>query len=226
VTAIGFDQAQSFTVTQAMLVWFSRTVDLYAMLDEWRGESSNYDHDDSIDGRWYSDNHETELSRSTDRVLYEKAARRLLGYRYYPDSVLTFVADFTRYDRLPLPGDRIVQRIRVIPFLLDAITMNIVKSVWHDADSSGFTIVTSEHHYEMGDWTAVISNTATGQITLGVRVTSRPSDRLPFFARGFARNLQMRAHEQARKTFVEGLREYHPMESGQASPIYERSGAP
>lgn len=193
-----------------MLLWFSKRLDLYAMLDRWRNEDSNYDPDHPADKSWYVDGFEVVLGNSDENNLFDRAVQRLFQYNFYPDSILEAAANFIRDERPPELGDCIVQRIRVIPGVLDAVTMNIVKSVWLEPDRKGFTIVTSDQQYEMGEWTASIARQANGEITLSVNVISKPSIRLPVFAGGFARGLQKRAHRLALESFSSALRENRP----------------
>jgi len=203
-----------------MLVWFSKKVDLYAILDQWRNEVSNYNPDDTAANTWYVDNFEVALGTSDDHTLYDRAVRRLFRYRYYPDSVLKAEASFIRDDRPPEPGDQIAQRIKVIPFFLDAVAMNIVHSVWRKPDNSGLTIITSEKHYEVGEWTATISRKPDGEIALIVCVISRPRNRFPFIARVFGRILQKRAHRLAWRSFALALRERGTESATQPDSVY------
>lgn len=190
-----------------MLIWFSKKIDLYAILDHWRGAGSNYEPDQPVDNSWYVDGFEVVLGTSDEHTLFDRAVQRLFRYNFYPDSVLKSAANFIRDDRPPEVGDRVVQRIRVIPGILDAVTMNIMKSVWHEPDRKGFTMVTSERQYEMGEWTASISRKPDGEIALVVRVISKPSNRVPAIAGGFARSLQKRAHRLALESFSSAVRE-------------------
>jgi uncharacterized protein (UPF0548 family) len=190
-----------------MLIWFSKKIDLYAILDQWSSEGSNYEPGHPVDSSWYVDSFEVALGTSDENSLFDRAVQRLYRYKFYPDSVLKAVANFVRDDRPPEVGDHVVQRIRVIPGILDAVTMNIVKSVWHEPDRRGFTMVTGEQQYEMGEWTASISRKPDGEITLTVRVVSKPSNRLPAIAGGFARGLQKRAHRLALESFSRAVRE-------------------
>jgi uncharacterized protein (UPF0548 family) len=190
-----------------MLIWFSKRIDLYAVLDDWRNEGSNYQSDQAIDNSWYVDGFEVVLGTSDEQRLFDTAVKRLFRYNFYPDSVLKCAANFIHDDRPPEIGDRIVQRIRIIPGILDAVTMNIVKSVWHEPDRRGFTMVTSERQYEMGEWTASISRKPSGTVALVVRVVSKPSNRLPAIAGGFSRRLQKRAHRLALQSFSSAVRE-------------------
>jgi uncharacterized protein (UPF0548 family) len=190
-----------------VLVWFSRKIDLYAVLDEWRDARSNYDPGRVVDDSWYVDTYELALGTSNKSALFDDAVRRLFLYAFYPESFVAVAADFIRDKRPPKAGERIVQRIRVIPGILDAVTMNIVKSAWQEPDRKGFTLVTSERQFELGEWTASVVRNPGGDIALLVRAVSKPSKRVPFFARGFARALQKHAHKLALKRFSSALQE-------------------
>lgn len=199
-----------------MLVWFSRKVDLYAVLEEWRDAGSNYDQGDTNDGSWYVDIYDVALGKPDGSDLFDTAARRLFRYAFYPESFVSVVADFIRQERPPEPGERIVQRVRVIPGIVDAVTMNIIQSVWHEPDRKGFTLVTSERQYERGEWTASVARNPDGGVVLQVRVVSRPSRRLPLPARLFARALQKHAHTLGLKSFANAVRNASPDARGVA----------
>ena len=199
-----------------MLVWFSREVDLYAVLDEWRAARRNYRPGESVDDSWYADRYEVLLGKAVEHGLFDMAARRLFRYAFYPESFVSVAADFIREDRAPEVEERIVQRVRVIPGVVDAVTMNIVESVWQEPDRRGFTLVTSERQYERGEWTASIARDTGGNVLLQVCVVSRPSQRLPLPARIFARALQKHAHNLGLKRFAAAVRSTNPHKQGLA----------
>jgi uncharacterized protein (UPF0548 family) len=139
-----------------LLIWFSRHVDLYALLDQWADAGSNYEPRGVVDDSWYVDRYEIVLGAVGGGRMFDEAVRRLFRYDFYPQSFVRIAADFLRNDRPPQVGERVVQRVRVIPGVLDAVTMNIVSAVWEEPDRKGFTLVTSERQYETGEWTASI----------------------------------------------------------------------
>ena len=190
-----------------MLAWFSQKIDLYAVLDRWREVGSNYEPGRYGEKGWYVDRYEVALGKSDDDTLFDEAVQRLFRYAFYPESFVAVAAAFIRDERPPEAGERIVQRVRVIPGILDAITMNIVKSVWQEPDSKGFLLVTSEQQYETGEWSASIARNPDGEVLLLVAVVSRPSKRLLLPARVFARALQKHAHSLALKSFVTAVRQ-------------------
>ena len=199
-----------------MLVWFSREVDLYAVLDEWRGIRRNYRPGDFVDDSWYVDRYEVLLGSVADHGLFDIAARRLFRYAFYPESIVAVAADFIRENRPPEAEEPVVQRVRVIPGVVDAVTMNIVESVWQEPDRRGFTLVTSERQYERGEWTASVTRNPDGGVLLQVNVVSRPSRRLPLPARVFARALQKHAHRLGLRRFSGAVRSTNPDAQGLA----------
>ena len=189
-----------------MLVWFKQKIDLAAMLEKWHDERSNYDPDEPKDFSWFTDEFSVLLGNAGDDRVFERASIRLMRYRFYPTSVLQATAAFIRERRAPHPGERIVQRVKVIPGLVDAVTMNIVTDVCDEPDRCGFRIVTSNQQYEKGEWSAYITRNDQGAVFLNVKVVSKPATPLPFISSSFARALQRRAHRLALNSFSEAIR--------------------
>jgi uncharacterized protein (UPF0548 family) len=194
-----------FEAILLMLVWFKKEVDLARMLEKWHGERSNYDPEEPKDKSWYVDEFTVLLGKAADDRVFERASLRLMRYRFYPTSVLQAAAAFIRERRVPRIGEYIVQRVKVIPGLVDAVTMNIVTDVRDEPDSCGFTIVTSNQQYEKGEWSAYITRDSKGNVILNVRVVSKPATPLPFVSSSFARALQRRAHRLALNSFSEAI---------------------
>ncbi len=188
-----------------MLIWFSKNKDLYQLLAEWRETGTNYNPDQPIDNTWEVDGYEELLGNNSMPSLFENAVQKLFRYDIFPPTVMRVGANFLLEDRFPVVGDRIIQRIRIIPGIVDAITMNIISAVWHEPDRRGFTLITSDKQYKMGEWTASISRKKNGEIALMVHVISRPSNQMPVIAGNFARKLQLRAHRLALKYFHQTL---------------------
>lgn len=189
-----------------MLVWFKQDVELYKMLELWRDEQSNYDPQEPKNSSWFVDEFSVPLGTASDDRVFERAAIRLLRYKFYPTSVLHAAATFIRERRAPRPGEHIVQRVKVIPGLVDAVTMNIVTDVCDEPNRCGFRIVTSNQQYEKGEWSAYITRTESGDVSLDVKVVSKPATPLPFISSSFARALQRRAHRLALTSFSEAIR--------------------
>lgn len=189
-----------------MLVWFKQRIELYKVLEQWRDESSNYALDEPKDSSWFVDEFSIPLGTANDDRVFERAAIRLLRYKFYPTSVLHAAANFIRERRAPRPGEQIVQRVKVIPGIVDAVTMNIVTDVCDEPDRCGFRIVTSNQQYEKGEWSAYISRDGDGNVELNVKVISKPATPLPFISSSFARALQKRAHRLALNSFSNAIR--------------------
>jgi len=188
-----------------MLIWFSKNVDLYAQLDAWRNAGSNYEPDQAVDNRWSVDGLEAEIGSADDPQAFERAVDQLFAYDVYPASVMQTAADFIREQRPPRTGDRIIQRIHVLPGILDALVMNIVSAVWHENDRRGFTVITSEYQYLSGEWTASISRKRSGALTFMLHAISLPAPRLPSLAHGVARRLQTAGFKKAAAHFKKTL---------------------
>lgn len=189
-----------------MFIWFSKDVSLTELLEKWRRTGSNYQPNQPVDSKWYVDGQTAALGRAENDALFQKAVDRLFAFDIFPTQVMRFAADFMLEKRPPAFGDRVIQRITVVPFILDVAVMSIVTSVWHETDRRGYTMVTSEHHYGMGEWTASVTRKRGGQISFLMHSIYRPGGRLPRFATVFARAVQLRAHRQAFAHFKEVVR--------------------
>lgn len=176
-----------------MLAWFSRPLNLSEFLTRWERTGIDYDPETPIDATWHVDSSETDLGPAEDARLFAAAVETLFRYDCYPGNVLAAHAPFIEENRPPRPGDRILQRIRVLPFFLDAVTLNIVTAAWHETDRRGFTVHTSSRHFEVGEWTSGVVRRPGGRITFLTHSISRPAPTLPAIAHGFARALQLRA---------------------------------
>ncbi|GAB4578596.1 MAG: hypothetical protein Fur0022_13320 [Anaerolineales bacterium] len=176
-----------------MLEWFPQPTDLTKYLDQFGHPPNNFDPEQPIDNSWHVDQHEIPLGLDRDG-LFERAVNLLLRYQFYPPSVLRHTSDFARENRNLRFSDRIVQRIHAIPFLLDVITMNRITATFAEPNRIGFTYTTTEHHLEMGEWTATILRKRDGQVALVMHALSKPGPKMPWWARPFSRAVQIRAH--------------------------------
>jgi uncharacterized protein (UPF0548 family) len=178
-----------------MFVWFSRDVSLKDLLEQWQSSESNYQPNQPMDASWHVDGYERVLSPQPDDALFERAVAALFRNRFFPPHVLTFYADFTEQDREMRIGDRIIQRIPILPNVLELITMNRVTDMFFEPDRRGFTYFTTVYHVEIGEWTAGVVRKKTGQIALMVHTISKVDPgRVPWLLRPIARWLQLRAH--------------------------------
>jgi uncharacterized protein (UPF0548 family) len=176
-----------------MLIWFPKAVDLYKYLRTIGNPPSNFDPEQPIDHTWYVDQHEVGFGKDEDG-LFERAVEKLLKYHFYPPSLLDYASDFQVEHRLLRYGDRIVQQIFVIPNFLEVITMNRVTATISEPNRIGFTYTTTEHHFEMGEWTAVVIRKRDNQVYLAMHAISKPGPKMPPWAKPFARAFQIRAH--------------------------------
>ena len=176
-----------------MLQWFPKPQDLGKYLDQIGQPENNFDPEQPIDNTWHVDQHEMPLGADKDG-LFDRAVQHLLRYRFYPPSVLHHTSDFAREDRILRYGDRIVQQIHILPGLLDVLTMNRITATLAEPNRIGFTYTTTEHHLEMGEWTATVIRKRDGQVVIAMHAVSKSGPKMPWWARPFARALQLRAH--------------------------------
>ncbi len=176
-----------------MLEWFPKPYPLEKYLDTLSQPANNFNPEQPIDNSWHVDQHEMPLGPDQDG-LFERAVQLLLRYQFYPPSVLIHTSDFAREDRNLRYGDRIAQCIHAIPLLLDVIAMNRITATFAEPNRIGFTYTTTEHHLEMGEWTATVLRKRDQQVTLVLHALSKPGPKMPRWALPFSRAVQLRAH--------------------------------
>lgn len=183
-----------------MLEWFPKSSPLETYLDKLGQPPSNFDPEQPIDSTWHVDQHEVPLGPDHDG-LFARAVDSLLRYQFYPPSVMHFTGDFVRENRQLRFGDRVLQRIHVIPGVLDTVTMNRVTSTLAEPNRIGFTYTTTEHQLEMGEWTATVLRKRDGQVALVMYSVSKSGPKMPGWAKPFARTFQLRAHRLGMEYF-------------------------
>ncbi len=178
-----------------MFEWFFKKRSLRELLQKWDTRESNYQPDQPIDTSWNVDGYEGILSSKPDDALFERASRALFRNVFFPPEVMTFYADFMAEDRDLRPGDRIIQRIPILPPVLSLIAMNRVQNVFLEPDRRGYTYFSSIYHLEIGEWTAAVVRKKNGPIALMVHTISKTDPRrVPGVLRPVARRLQLRGH--------------------------------
>jgi len=187
-----------------MFVWFPDGKDLPPFLDRHPTPDSNFDPEQPVDKSWHVDGRQSCLTAAVRNGLFETAVDRLMHYDFYPPAVLVHTSDFIREQRRLQPGDRIAQQIRILPGLLAARVINMVTRVFYEPDRAGFSYVTTEAHFEIGEWTAAIVRKKDASIWLVVQAVSKPGPRVPAIFRPLARLMQKRAHRLGMKSFAAG----------------------
>lgn len=207
-TCIQLHMGIPYRLSYSMFSFLGSPKDDHQYLEKWKNLPLNFDPNQPTDPSWQVDEYEQLLGKNDEREawpLFERASYHLLRYHYYPSSVMTHTSDFEMDDRHMRPGDRIIQRIRLIPGILDVITMNQVKYMVFERRRKGFTVHTTENHLEMGEWTAVVSLQKNNDVSLLLHALSRPGPKMPFWAYPFARPYQRRAHRLGLHNFKEIL---------------------
>jgi hypothetical protein len=163
-----------------------------AHLERAHEHASTFEGDRPLGVGWHIDQHE--ITNTSTGMEFSSAVTWLFEYRLYPEDVLTADAHFLQEGRLPRPGDRIVQSIRVFQGLLNALAINVVTSVLHQPGRRGLTMQTTTAHFQQGEMSVMVSERPGGAALLFQSV-SRSNGRVPFFMRGYARRLQLQAHQ-------------------------------
>lgn len=186
---IGYDHS--------MLDWFPKSKDDKKFLDHWEYPDSNFNPNQPTDSTWYVDMHEIHLGledNSREYGLFDRAVELLYRYQFYPETIMEHVSDFEYEGRRPQLGDRIVQRVHAIKGILDVISMTRISGLLFEQYRKGLTYVTTNHHLEMGEWTATIVKKKDNHVVLIVQAVSKHAPSMPFWAKPFARMVQLRAH--------------------------------
>jgi uncharacterized protein (UPF0548 family) len=186
-----------------MFLWFNQPASLPQLLDAWGQPAFNYDPNQPTDASWKVDIYEMPLPEPPDPQGFDRLSERLFRYEFYPPGVLTHASDASLASRPLRTGDRIIQRIRVIPGILDYVSLNVVSAVVYEARRRGFTCRTTARHLEQGEWSAFVIRRKSGEAALLVQSVSKA--RLPFFMRPYARLLQKRAHRLGIAHFIANL---------------------
>lgn len=187
------------------LDWFPRLSarDDAHLLDQWRAARLTYRRGDELNGMaWKHDRHSQLILPQATYAQFERAARLLWRYDFYPPELMAHVSDFSRAGRMLREGDLILQRIHVIPGLVDALTLVRVSEVIDEPRRKGFAYTTTQAHFEIGEWWCWVERQLDGALTVNIRSISRPGPRLPSWGRAFARRLQQRAHREGLSYFA------------------------
>jgi uncharacterized protein (UPF0548 family) len=144
--------------------------------------------------RWEHDRHEHPITAVADKALFDRAADRVMRYDFYPPAVMHHVSDASLEDRWLREGDLIVQRIHGLNGLLDGVTATRVSEIIAEPRRAGFAYVTTEAHFEIGEWWCWVEWKPARELTVNILAFSRPGPRLPVWAHGNARRAQLRAH--------------------------------
>jgi uncharacterized protein (UPF0548 family) len=161
----------------------------------WEWAEDTYARGDETMGRgWHDDRYTRLIATGANRDLFERAGERLLRYDFYPHTLIEHSSRAAQANRSLRLNDRIVQRIHVVPGLLDAVTATRVSDVIREPRRLGLAYVTTEAHFEIGEWWCWVEWQPAATLTVNLRSISRPGPRLPRWQRPFARRLQLRAH--------------------------------
>jgi hypothetical protein len=172
-------------------------------LDQWRAAKPTYRRGDELNGLpWKHDRHSYIIAPNATRAQLERAAGLLWRYQFYPPELMEHASDFSRAGRALREDDLILQRIHALPGLADAVTLVLVSEVIDEPRRKGLAYVTTQAHFEIGEWWGWAELKPEGALTVNIRSVSRAGPRLPAWQRGFARQLQLRAHREGLASFT------------------------
>jgi hypothetical protein len=171
------------------------------LLAQWRSAPLTFRAGDALPNA-HSDDYDVIVREHATPDHFARAADLLLRYRFYPPDVMLHTSDFEQQRRRMKVGDRIVQRIHILPGL-DVLTMNEVVRVTNEPRHAGFAYATTQKHDEVGQWSAEVTLDDAGALHL--RIHSIGKANLPFFMRPIARRIQLRAHRRGIDTFKAAL---------------------
>jgi uncharacterized protein (UPF0548 family) len=198
------------SITTATLNWFDDGCCDVKYLDLWSDAPLSYSPGQANGPGWLVDRGEITIGRDDTGELFEKAADRLMRYRFYPPHILSPLGDFDLGEpRWAQVGDRIVQRIHLIrPFglnILDVIGMVEVNQTIAEPRRYGFSYVTVATHVEVGQWSTEITWRDNGDVALNMTSVTRPASREPGRNHSLMRWLQKRAHRHGLINFKQSL---------------------
>jgi uncharacterized protein (UPF0548 family) len=194
----------------AVSVWFGRGQRQDAQfLQKWRAAPLTYSPEQDLDENWYVDRYETILGVDPTGAIFQRAARLALTNQFYPLEVMTAVSDFSQVGRSVQPGDRVVQRIRVLQYrglpILEVLTMNEITHVIDEPRQAGFTYITTSAHSEIGEWSPTVAWRENGEVALIINVVSRARPGASRWSQRLTRRMQLRAHKLSIQNFIARL---------------------
>lgn len=131
---------------------------------------------------------------------FDEVASRMLEGRYYPPDALEFFGPWQGGELRP--GDRILQRARLLPFLPWPVlwAMTEVTVAHRDEKLCQIGYVTTRRHFGQGTWAATL-RLSEGRLSLLVEGFNRPGSWLFWLGLPYARYLQKRAWRRAVEEF-------------------------
>ncbi len=170
-------------------------------LDLWRDVPLSYHLGQAVDVTFHTDDHETIIATEATPRSFGTAADLLLRYQFYPPHLMHHVSDFSRENRTMRVGDRIVQRINGLALagipiqVMEGVTMNELAALTDEPRRKGFTYVTTQAHFELGEWSAQVEWRADNTLVLHIHALSRAAYSVPSLFYPMMRRGQKRAHE-------------------------------
>jgi len=171
--------------------------------DAMRGASLKWDPELGGKRSWlcFEDSLTADLGADTHPA-FEAISERMLDGRYYPPDAIQYFCDAVDEGRRLRPGDRVLQRAPLFPFLPTIGVWSMVEIFV--AEQTEFSChlgyVTTKRHHGRGIWQAILSR-QEGRLSLKVTSTTSPQSWMYWIGLPLARFLQLRARRRAIEEF-------------------------
>lgn len=152
----------------------------------------------------WDDDFTYELGLDPDGSIFTSLSERALSGNYYPQKVIQFYGEWIAEDRLLRPGDRVLQRIPLLPFAPWPVLWSLAEIYIAEATETECTVgyVTTTRHFGRGIWRAKFANVGD-TVTLNVKATAGPGSFWFWLGLPVARYLMVRARLKAVESFRE-----------------------
>ena len=133
---------------------------------------------------------------------FKKISERMLKGHYYPPDAIQYFCEAHEHNRLLQPGDRVLQRAPILPFLPSLGVWSMVEIFVANGteDECRLGYVTTAKHHGRGIWQSVLRR-QDGKLSMTVTSTTSPNSWLFWIGLPLARFLQLRARRRAIEEF-------------------------
>ena len=172
--------------------------------DRWKTAPTNWD--PTKGGRrgllCFDDSKNAALGADPTGQAFDQIADRMMNGHYYPQDAITYYADALEEGRSLQPGDRVLQKAPILPFLPSPGVWQMVEiyAAERTPERCKLGYVTTTHHHGRGIWQAELES-LEGELSLTVTSTTSPNSWLFWLGLPLARFLQLRARRRAIEEF-------------------------
>ncbi len=173
--------------------------------EKWQSAPVNWDPIKGGKRAWlcFEDSKNATLGADPTGQVFDQIADRMMNGHFYPPDAITYYAEAIDEGRTLKPGDRVLQRARLLPLLaaLGVWQMVEIYAAERTAERCTLGYVTTAHHHGRGIWQAKLE-TLEGELTLTVTSTTSPNSWLFWLGLPLARFLQLGARRRSIEEFA------------------------